>query len=405
MSTPNVSAVVLGASPTGLAVMRALAVHGVRCYVGDMNPSRHGFYSRHVHGHSIVGKTPVDVIRGVLEATSQESEVPVVIPTSDAMVLALSDNLGLCKGKLRFHAAIHEGLAAKSVDKKSFYELCKLSGIETPRTAFPRTSDDVLKLGQRFQYPLLLKPILGHLWRDRLRGAKLVVVESEAELARRVNEFGDDCDGMMVQELIPGAEANLYVAAIYRGSTGNRDYCFVAEKTRQHPPNFGSASLATAKYRDDIAELSWKFVEGVGYRGICGTEFKLDPRDGRFKMIEVNPRPTLWFHLARASGVELIHAAYLDLIGQPIPVAKPQRDGTRWCLHEKDILTWRHHLQKRDISPFALLSTLSPLNHGAIGNLNDPGPFFASPIYYFKRFMDWISTQGNRDQGNDATDS
>ncbi len=384
MASP--AAIVLGASPTGLAVLRALGAHGIRCYVGDFDAGRHAFRSRYRFGQAIVAPTPDKVVRRALEVTADETEPPVVIPTSDTMVLALDQNRQAIGEKWRCYDAIGSGLAARAVDKESFHELCKTAEIDTPQTAFPKSADQVLKLGDRFQFPLLLKPIFGHLWRDRLGGAKLLVAESIDQLRAHVDRFGEDCDGLMVQELIPGVEANIYVAAVYRGNDGNRDACFVAEKTRQHPPDFGSASLATAKYREEIEQLSWKFVEGVDYRGICGTEFKFDPRDGKYKMIEVNPRPTLWFHLARASGVELIHAAYLDLIGSPIPQATAQKDGTRWCFWEKDLLTWPHHLRKRDISPLSLLSTLSPTNHGAVGTLADPGPLLASPFYYARRF-------------------
>ncbi|MCG8652663.1 MAG: ATP-grasp domain-containing protein, partial [Pirellulales bacterium] len=334
------SAVVLGASPTGLAVVRALGAQGVHVHVGDTDGWRHAFRSRYRRGPRLVGRSPAATVQRAVEWAEASSISPVFIPTSDAMVLALSDFCRKHPGRLRTYDAISSGLAARTVDKESFYELCQSAGVETPQTAFPKSADEVLRRGNEFQFPLLLKPILGHLWRDRLRGAKLLVAHSLDELKTLVDQFGDDCEGLMVQELIPGEETNIYVAAVYRGKRGGRDCCFVAEKTRQYPPDFGSASLATAKYQQEIVELSWRFVEGVDFRGICGTEFKLDPRDGHYKMIEVNPRPTLWFHLALASGVPLLHAAYQDLVDQPLPVVQPQRDGTRWCFLEKDLLTW-----------------------------------------------------------------
>ena len=277
--------------------------------------------------------SPNEVVQQIAAFASESTEPCVAIPTSDAMVLALCEND--LPNNLIVYDAIRNGLAAKAVDKQSFYDLCRQADITTPQTAFPNSADDVLELGKSFQFPLLLKPIFGHLWREKLRGHKLVVAENQTELEKYVEQFGEDCQGLMVQELIPGTETNIYVAAIYRGRAGNRDFCFVAEKTRQYPVDFGSASLATAKMNEEIRDLSWKFLEGVDYRGICGTEFKLDPRDNQFKMIEVNPRPTLWFHLAHCSGVELIHGMVMDLLGENIPSAKPQHEGTRWCSPRK----------------------------------------------------------------------
>ncbi len=386
-------AIVLGASPTGLAVVRALGKRGVTCLVGDFDAGRHAFRSRYRSGPAIVAPNHTDVIRQALDSISEGETPPVLIPTSDAMVLALSRLPQELHGRFNTYAAIGNGLASQAVDKRSFYDLCRRAEIETPQTAFPNDADEVLQLGQQFQFPLLLKPIFGHLWRDRLGGAKLLVAHSTDDLKRYVDQFGNDCSGLMVQELIPGEETNIYVAAVYRGREGKRDYCFVAEKTRQHPPNFGSASLATAKLDPTIEALSWKFVEGVDYRGICGTEFKLDPRDGRYKMIEVNPRPTLWFHLVDASGVSLLHSAYLDLCGEPMPPSQPQQDGTRWCFWEKDLLTWPHHLRRGDVGLGQLIKGLSPTNHGAVGTLGDPMPLIGSPLYYAKRLMQRLSSK------------
>ena len=378
---------VLGASPTGLAVLRALGPHGVRCRVGDVDSRRHAFRSRYRFGSPILGSSPEQVVDSVLELAAEERVKPLVIPTSDSMILALANSPKVIDGEVVVYRAITDGTASKLVHKESFAKLCDDIGMATADTAFPKSSEDVLATAEGRRFPLLLKPVLGHLWRDRLHGRKLLVVDSMSDLRKLVDGLADDCGELMVQELIPGPERNIYVAAIYRGVDGNRDYCFVAEKTRQHPPDFGSASLATARFREEVAELSWEFVERADFRGICGTEFKFDERDGVFKMIEVNPRPTLWFHLASASGVNLLHGACLDLTGRPVPPAAPQKDGTRWCFWEKDLLTWRHHLRKRDISPLSLLSTFSPANHGAVGTLRDPGPFFASPAYYAGRLF------------------
>ena len=45
----------------------------------------------------------------------------------------------------------------------------------------------------------------------------------------------------------------------------------------------------------------------------CRVEFS-DPRDGRFKLMEINPRLWLWHGLAAALGVDFARIAYLDLL-------------------------------------------------------------------------------------------
>lgn len=382
------AAIVLGASPTGLAVVRALGVHGVPVHVADFQSDRPAFASRYRTGKPITGETEQQIIQAIVDELGDPDQPPVAIPTSDAMVLALVKYHDLYAGKLRVFPAIESGLSSLITDKASFYQQCLDTDTATAKTAFPQSIDEILQLGKEFQYPLLLKPIFGHLWRERLKGKKLIVANDQSELEQVVADFGDEAEGLMVQELIPGGEKNIWIGAVYRGVEGRRDCCFVGQKVRQYPVDFGSASYAVSKFVPEIADLSWKFLEGVDYRGICGTEFKFDERDNQYKMIEVNPRPTLWFHLVKSARVDLIYAAYCDLAGLPVIELGPQKEGVAWCFQDKDMLTWMHHLKHRDISPFELLTTLSPFNHGAVISTSDPMPFLRLPFYYSRRFKE-----------------
>lgn len=388
------TALVLGASPTGLAVLRALGPRGIDCYVADTDERRIAFRSRYRTGPISVGEAPIDAIESGVDALPVGTTKPIVIPTSDAMVLALSEFMRRRPNVIESYSAIETGLASKIVDKRQFHELCVHAGVETPRAAFPDSAEQLLDVSKGFQFPILIKPRLGHMWRDRLAGKKLLIAQSPAQLEEIAEQFHEECGGLIVQELIPGSESNLYVAAVYRGKGGGRSACFIGEKTRQYPPDFGSASYVTAKFDERVAELSWKFLEAIDYRGVCGTEFKFDHRDNRFKMIEVNPRPTLWFHLAAAAKVNLLHKMYCDLAGEEAEFSDTQTEGTKWCFQEKDLLTWRHHLRQRDVSLVSLLSTLSPLNHGAVLSLRDPMPFLASPLYYLRRIRDRFRRTG-----------
>ena len=379
------SAIVLGASPTGLAVVRALGRHGVDIRIADYHADRPAFASR-FHAHRpITGEDDQAIIDRLIDIAQTLPTPPIVIPASDAMVLALVRHRDQYQGKLLVHPSIESGLAADIVDKGSFYQQCLDADVPTPKTAFPNHVDELHQLADDFQFPLLLKPVFGHLWRERLKGKKLLVAKTRSEFETIVKSFGEDASGLMVQELIPGNEKNIWVGAVYRGTEGQHDCCFVGQKVRQYPPDFGSASYATSKYVPEIVDLSWKFLDAVDYRGICGTEFKYDQRDGLYKMIEVNPRPTLWFHLVASSGVELLYQAYRDLAGDRIDV-KPQKDGVAWCFQDKDFLTWWHHFKQGNFAP--LWTTFAPWNHGAVTSLSDIKPTLQTPIYYLRRLKE-----------------
>jgi predicted ATP-grasp superfamily ATP-dependent carboligase len=74
-------------------------------------------------------------------------------------------------------------------------------------------------------------------------------------------------------------------------------------------------------------------LEATDYRGIFNVEFKLDERDGQFKVIELNPRP-FWLigHIERA-GVDLPWMSYLDAQELPVPTPPPYQVG-RYGMYE-----------------------------------------------------------------------
>ena len=65
-------------------------------------------------------------------------------------------------------------------------------------------------------------------------------------------------------------------------------------------------------------------------------EFKRDPRDGRFCLMEINARHWKWHGLAARCGVNLSYVAYRDAIGDPY-LARRQRDGVKWIVANKDV--------------------------------------------------------------------
>ena len=56
-------------------------------------------------------------------------------------------------------------------------------------------------------------------------------------------------------------------------------------------------------------------------------EFKLDPRDGRFKLLEVNTRPWWYVDFAARCGVDVCTMAYRDALGEGVDTVESYRTG------------------------------------------------------------------------------
>ena len=80
-------------------------------------------------------------------------------------------------------------------------------------------------------------------------------------------------------------------------------------------------------------DAALRLLEAFGYYGLSQVEFKRDPRDGGFKLMEINPRLWQWHGLATACGVDLPRIAYDDLVGESSPPpATMNGAGKRWAI-------------------------------------------------------------------------
>ena len=79
----------------------------------------------------------------------------------------------------------------------------------------------------------------------------------------------------------------------------------MARRTRQYPIQFGfnSTFVETIEQRE-VEEAACRFLSALRYRGMVEAEFKYDARDGRYKLLDVNPRAWTWTALGAAAGVD-----------------------------------------------------------------------------------------------------
>jgi predicted ATP-grasp superfamily ATP-dependent carboligase len=300
--------VVLAMTATGLAAARALHRRGVTVYGVDHKRWEIGHHSAEIRRPPFAFEAAGPRLAELITEWARGQEAPpVLIPADDPHCDFVSNH----HSQLRESCLLPEGycpeIAGSFVDKRQFYQRCQALGVDLPRTLFPRDLAELEDSSRDLLFPAILKPAHSHLWRKRFHGRKVIEVGSRDELLTTFRSLGDLQTGMTVQEVIPGAEREIFVCAAYFGRNGEPRALLTARKTRQYPPDFGSGSLVRSEWRPEVAESSVQLVPALGYKGICGTEYKPDPRDGKWKLIEVNPRPTLWFgiwlrrHLPRLS--------------------------------------------------------------------------------------------------------
>jgi predicted ATP-grasp superfamily ATP-dependent carboligase len=79
------------------------------------------------------------------------------------------------------------------------------------------------------------------------------------------------------------------------------------------------------------------FLQKIGYRGFAGVEVKRDRRDGKFRLIEINPRFGLWDDLGAYIGADVGMSGYRDLIGEEVAPSRPRVMDYRWASFHRDL--------------------------------------------------------------------
>jgi len=378
-------AVVLCVSPTGLAVARSLAPRGVAVFGVDDQRLEIGHSSRWFRRDARITFEPPGegLLQGLLAFGGECAQPPVLFCAGDSYIEFVADNHEVLREHYVLADSMRPEVNSVLVNKRSFYQRCRALGADLPLTYFPEDEPDARRAAKELRYPAIVKPNYSHLVREKLGGRKLVEVSGAEELVswwRRLRDWGTGC---VLQEVISGPESNIFVAGVYVDSQLQVRSLFTARKSRQYPPWYGSGSYMEACWSEEIASLSSDLLVKLGYRGIAGTEYKWDVRDERWKLIEVNPRPTLWFSLTRAAGVDVIWDAYSDLIGNPNPVhVNCQDDEIRWQLLVRDLVSGWYFLRRRELSLREFLRTvIDPRKKDyAILSSRDPRTAIAYPV-------------------------
>jgi predicted ATP-grasp superfamily ATP-dependent carboligase len=335
--------VVLSLFATGLGAVRSLAAGGVDVIGMDSDPAMPGFRSRRCRAELCPDPVtePDALVQYLLERTSSIPRGSVVFPASDAFVLFLSRHREALADHYRF--ALPEGDVLEAIiDKRKQYDLAERAGIPYPATHYPETSADVERIADGIDYPVLVKPYVGHLWRARFGGEhKGFKVHDGARLREVFEEILEARIPAMVQSLVLGPNTNHYKLSAYVAQDGEPQALFGLRKIRQYPPEFGVGTLVESVDEPEVTDLGLRFLRAVGYRGIGSVELKRDERDGGLKLIELNPRLWQQSSLATACGLNFPMLQYADLTGHPPVRPAPYRTGVRWLDAIPDFQSFR----------------------------------------------------------------
>jgi predicted ATP-grasp superfamily ATP-dependent carboligase len=253
-------------------------------------------------------------------------------------------------------------------DKRLTCQLAADVGLNHPQTFFPRDRYEVESLECGF--PLVLKPA----YKQKLNR----FTRSKAWLARDRNELLAlydeavrlvDPSIVLIQEMIGGGgESQFSFACLCLD--GRPLASLTARRTRQYPLDFGRGSFVETLELPEIEAPARRLLSSLHYSGMAELEFKYDSRDGKYKLLEMNPRFWSWHSLGAPAGVDFPYLLWQTANDQRIEEVRA-RTGLKWIDGVMDLAAAAGDISRGRISVINYLRSLSGISDFAVYSRDD----------------------------------
>jgi D-aspartate ligase len=371
--SPTASACVMG----DMDLLRPLALAGVPCAMVS-RPGVPSLYSRYAHTRlawdDYSGETE-RLLDALVAFGTAQPEPPVLFYQEDGQTLLISRHRERLAKAFRFVVA-ETDLAEDLLDKARFQKLAERYKLPVPPARrFDPAKIEPAYLGLRF--PLILKPLTRlDRWNDALGLRKALCADNLEALRALWPQLGALGLELLAQEFIHGSEARIESYHCYVDQQGRVAGEFTGRKIRTYPLRFGHTTALEITDAADVRSQGRDIVERLSLSGVAKLDFKRDMQ-GNLRLLEINPRFTLWHHPGALAGVNIPALVYADLTGSPRPAPTRLKAGLRWCRPWKDFPAAREAGEPL----FAWARWTIGCQAKSTLSIDDPLPFVRAALY------------------------
>jgi predicted ATP-grasp superfamily ATP-dependent carboligase len=346
-------------NPMGLSVVRALGRRGIKVYA-ITPPNSYVRYSRYctwIPDDVTGGEDPEERARYLLGPASDWLRGAVLLTCYDQGLQLIGRYHDELKEKYRLDLCNPEAQLCM-LDKLATYQAAVAAGVPTPRFWVANSREQILGYRSQLVYPLIVKPLLSHVYRGRF-WVKFAVANSFAEMLAAYEQAEQAGIAVMLVEQIPGPDDRLCSYYTYLDEQGNALFDFTKRVIRRYPLLHGPACHHVTDWIPELKEPALKLFRQVGLRGLANVEFKRDDRDGALKLIECNARFTAANCLVAASGYDLASFVYNRIVGLPQPPLGKFKVGKRLLMPVEDFHAYRALKRRGDLTFWQWLKSIA----------------------------------------------
>jgi D-aspartate ligase len=362
-----------------LGVARTLGRLGVPVTANDELKKTAASRSRY-RSESIVWSpwptTSDEIVEKLVAWGRAQDEPALLMPVDDAATMAVEEHAADLAQCFRF-ARQPEGLVRKLSSKWAMAELALEHGIATARVAKVGELADLDDLLTDFGLPVVIKRIEG--WTPTSRAVPSVSVARSREQAREI--VSQQPENFMLQEYIPGASDTSWMFNGYFDGESRCLFGATGYKIRQYPLSGGFTTLGQLTVHDEIQKEIVRFLGAVGYRGIVDLGLRFDARDGRYKLLDVNPRVGSTFRLfVDAAGDDVVRVSYADLVDGNSGIRTAPIVDRRWSAELHDLRAGLGLVRAKKLRVFQLVRSTFSVDERAWWATDDPKPFVSAML-------------------------
>lgn len=323
-----------------------------------------------------------------------------LIPTTDVTAMFVANHTDELQRSFLF-TVNDPGLVGELCNKKDMHNLALQVGIPVPETAWPQTRTELAYYLSRSTFPLIVK-----LNDNRLskRSQSKIIIRNSWEAFQLCDCIPEGAfSNLIAQDWIPEGPCTDWM---FNGYFNERSEClagFTGKKIRQFPANMGVTSLGVCERNTVLEQTAIKFLQAVGYHGPVDMDFRYDPRDGLYKLLDVNPRIGGSFEMfVSENGIDVARAMYLDGTGQPVMHAR-ETEGRKWAVEDIDLLSAARSYFRGTLRFGEWLESVRGLCHRAFFAWDDPWPALSALCYDVRNLLARSSPGASRVLPSEST--
>jgi D-aspartate ligase len=221
------------------------------------------------------------------------------------------------------------------VNKECFYALCDQYGVAHPAT-FVYDQSMGHEFAPPFGPPYIAKPADSvAYWATGVHALKKVYLcQTWEELLAALDQvYEAGYPGhMILQEFIPGDDTYMRVMTNYSDRQGKvRMMCLGHVLLEEHSPHgIGNHAVILTGCDMELSGTIKTLLDGLHYTGFSNFDVKLDPRDGRYKVFEINCRQGRSNYYVTGAGHNIARLVVEDRVENKVLPFEITRERTLW---------------------------------------------------------------------------